>query len=1392
MSGKIKGITVEIGGDTTGLQNAISKVNGSVKKTQTELKEVDKLLKFNPGNADLIAQKQEVLAKQIQNTSEKLKTLKEAQSQVEAQFKAGKINDEQYRAFNREVIDTEQSLNNLKSQLANVGKAQQELQSKTKQLDTLFEATGTSVDQYADSLGIGLVNAIKNGKASASQLDVAIAKIGKEALGSSIDIDKMKNALKSVDDGASIKAVKKDLSDVAKEAEQAGDKVNGFGEDLKGVVAGLAAGGGIAGVISKALDTSSLNTKIDITFDVPEESKQSVYEAIKNIETYGVDGEAALEGVRRQWSLNKDASDSANTAIVKGAAVIASSYSGVDFTELIQEVNEVASGLKISNKDALALTNSLLKAGFPPEQIDTIAEYGLQMKQAGFSTKEIQAIFEKGIDTKTWNIDNLNDGVKNARIEMAAFGQEVPKSMKDLLSQTNISSKQFQQWGRDVAAGGTKGSKAMSDMATWLDGIKDKSLKNALATQIFTTQWEDQGPNMIAVLQGLGEAQDKTKQNQEQLNDAVSKMDQDPTVLLKQSMQDMIDRLQPLLSKIAEVIGKIAEWVSNNSTLAAVIAAVGAAIGIIVGVFAALAPIISVVTSLWPVLAAAIGAITLPIGIAIGVITGLIAVGIALWKNWDSVKSFLSTVWEGIKNTATTVFNAIGNAIKTAWNGIKTFTSTVWNGIKALLSSMWNGLKSLGSSVFNGIKTVITTVWNGIKSVTSSVWNGIKSVVSTVWNGLKSSASTVFHGIKTVISTVWNGIKSVTSSVWHGIKSVITTVWNGIKTTVSTVINTVKTVISNGWSAAKSVTSTLVGGIKTVVSNIFGKFKEVVSTAMSKVKSAVESGWNKAKSFLEGINLASIGRNIIEGLVNGIKGAAGKIASAVKSVADGIPAKFKSILGIHSPSRVMRDQVGYWITEGIAKGIEANTKAEKAAKKKAQQIIRAFNSDLKDVQMDFKAGKLNTTQYINELKKLKKEYSNYSSGIKKIDAEITSTKKKNAETLKKEREAAYKKRFADDKRDYANKSKLTSTSMQEELNMLNTLAKGYKKNSDERIYFENLAKQKKQEITEAKKKIDADYLSKVEELNTKLAESEQKLTDEYKKAVDDRAKSLYSFAGLFDEVTLNSEISGEQLLNNLQGQITTFEQWQASLAALASRGVSEGLISELQEMGPKSAAEVAALNTLTDEQLTQYQELWKTKSKLAHDEAVSELEGLRISTAEQIVALREETKTKLEEYQAEWKTSMSKVTKVTKNEMKNMPSIGSYAVQGLIDGMKSKKSELEKVAAELAAIVASTTASALDIHSPSRVMKKLGVYTNEGFIVGLQESASRLKNAMSNLYGSLANSAQTMMTGSSTVNSSSNSYDYSKHFQPKVEIYTQESSEKAMRRELDRMAFKFG
>ncbi|MBG0969186.1 hypothetical protein [Bacillus sp. SRB3LM] len=485
MAGKIKGITIEIGGNTEPLQNALKDVNKRSNDLTKELKDVERLLKFNPGNVEALAQKQQLLTQAIENTTQKLDKLKAAEQQVQAQFQNGKISEEQYRAFRREIEFTEGSLNGLKNKLGNMKAEQDSVASSTRQLETLFRATGKSVDDFAGALGNRLVNAIKSGTATSRQLDQAIGLIGREALGAEADIEKLQRALRSVDDGNSIQQVRNDLRDLSREAERAGKSFKELDIGLENMLGGAMAAGGISGVIEKALDTSKLKTKIDVTFEVPASSKKSVEQAVRGIEAYGVDVEEALEGTRRQWALNKTVSDTANTSIVKGAAAITTAYAGIDFTELIQESNEIGNELGITNESALALTNSLLKMGFPPEQLDIIAEYGGQLTRAGYTAEEVQAIMAAGVDTGTWNIDNLLDGLKEGRIKAAEFGQGVDKSMKEALEGTKISADQLEKWGQSVAKGGKEGSTAMTSIAKALNEVENETKRNEIGVKLF-------------------------------------------------------------------------------------------------------------------------------------------------------------------------------------------------------------------------------------------------------------------------------------------------------------------------------------------------------------------------------------------------------------------------------------------------------------------------------------------------------------------------------------------------------------------------------------------------------------------------------------------------------------------------------------------------------------------------------------------------------------------------------------------------------------------------------------------------------------------------------------------------------------------------------------------
>ena len=136
--GRIKGITVEIGGDTQGLDKALKDVNKTSSDLQKELRDVQRLLKFDPSNVELLAQKQQLLGEQIENTEKKLHELKDAEAEVQKQFEKGDIGADQYRAFQREIQATEGYLRDLKKSLADVGKA--DTKQAVKGLQRLKEA----------------------------------------------------------------------------------------------------------------------------------------------------------------------------------------------------------------------------------------------------------------------------------------------------------------------------------------------------------------------------------------------------------------------------------------------------------------------------------------------------------------------------------------------------------------------------------------------------------------------------------------------------------------------------------------------------------------------------------------------------------------------------------------------------------------------------------------------------------------------------------------------------------------------------------------------------------------------------------------------------------------------------------------------------------------------------------------------------------------------------------------------------------------------------------------------------------------------------------------------------------------------------------------------------
>ncbi|MEC2291540.1 phage tail protein [Bacillus licheniformis] len=326
---------------------------------------------------------------------------------------------------------------------------------------------------------------------------------------------------------------------------------------------------------------------------------------------------------------------------------------------------------------------------------------------------------------------------------------------------------------------------------------------------------------------------------------------------------------------------------------------------------------------------------------------------------WNTVSSTVSSVWNAIKTTLIGVVTSIVDGVKNHFSILSQTLSGIWNGITSIAKGAWQVLKNailgpvllvidLVTGDFKGFANHLKQIWTNISNGAKQIWNGIKTVVSSLvkglvnavknyWNTAKNVTTTIFNGIKSVLSSIWNGIKNTVVNLAKGLWNAVKTTWNTFKNVTTTIFNAVKTTLTTVWNAAKSVVINAARNIWSSVRNNFNNMKNVVTTVMKNVKTTIQNLWNNAVKFLKGIDLKQIGKNIIQGLINGIGSMANAVWRKVGDIADGVKKKITGLLNIHSPSRWMRDHVGKMIPAGVAVGIDkAGGLVEKATQKLAQ------------------------------------------------------------------------------------------------------------------------------------------------------------------------------------------------------------------------------------------------------------------------------------------------------------------------------------------------------------------------------------------------------------------------------------------------------------------------
>lgn len=848
-AGRIKGITIEIGGDTTKLEQSLKKVDSSLSKTQSSLKDVNKLLKLDPSNTELLTQKQGMLKKAIEETKARLQALKEASEKVTPDD----IGQEKYDALQREIIETEQKLKSLESQSASaasvLGSKMQAAGEKIKDVGGKVTEIGTNLTQ---KLTVPLVAAGGVAVAKFAEVDKTMQLTNKTMGNSAEQAELLNKAMKDaaanstfgMNDAAtaSLNFARAGLSaeEAASALAPAMNLAAGEGGDLDTVSAGLVATiNGFHGSFDEASNYADVfaaacnNSALDVD---SLSGAMSVAAPIFSSAGYSVNDAALYMGIMANNGIEADkAANSLKTGL---ARLVSPAKDGADMMDAL--------GISITNADGT-------------------------MKDSKQVQKELHDAFGKLSESEQIAAASAIFG-KNQMAPWLALINTAPEDVGELSDSLDNCGGTTQEMA-DAMMSGFGGS--LEKLKSSID-VLVTSLGEALAPTIQKAADFIQG--LVDKFNSLSPAQQET----------IAKIG-----LFLAALGPVITIVGGIILVISTVVGAIGTVITAVSAVSAVLTAGGGAAAALGAAVAALGGPVTVITGLIVGLIA-VGAL---------VVANWGTIKAAAATAWNAIKTTITNVMNGIKTTLTNVWNAIKTTIANVMTSIKTTLTNVWNTIKTIITTVLNAIKTVITTVFNAVKTTVTTIWNAIKTaittvvnaintVITTVWNAIKSyiqttltnlqnIVTTIWNAIKSYIQTTLTNLQNIVTTVWNAIKTAVSTVLDAIKSVVSTVWDTIKTTISNAINAVKTTIGNGFTAAKDKVSTIVTGIKDKISTAFTAAKDKVSTVVGNIKDKISDGFTAAKEKVTSI-FDSI-KEKIKGAMDSAKQAVSNAVSKIKS-----------------------------------------------------------------------------------------------------------------------------------------------------------------------------------------------------------------------------------------------------------------------------------------------------------------------------------------------------------------------------------------------------------------------------------------------------------------------------------------------------------------------------
>ncbi|RYI25086.1 phage tail tape measure protein [Bacillus infantis] len=715
---RIKGITIELDGETKGLDQALRSVNQRSRELHTELSDVNRLLKFDPGNTELLAQRQRLLSEQVVNTANKLDQLREAQSQVQAQFERGDLGEAEYRAFQRELIATEGRLQHFQNQLRETQQGAAE--------------TGRTMDEVGESFknaGEGMKNA---GQTMSTAVTLPLVGLGAAAVSAANSFDSAAGRLQAQLGLTAGKS--KELEEVARNLWK-----NAFGENIQ------EASDAVAVIYHQLgnLPATELEEVAEAAFMLSDafgvDIQESTRAAGQLMSQFGVDSQAAM--------------DMLTVAFQRGG-----DYSG-ELLDTITEYSTQFANMGFSAEQMMGLFISGVESGiFSLDKMgDAVKESFLQITDGAEGTRS--SLQELGLDYKQIEADMASGGEKaNAAFMavMTAIAGVTNEADRNRLA-VELMGTPLEDLGPQYQAFFAQATGGMEEF----EGAAKKAGESLYDN--FSSKMTSAFNNIQDALVPFGET----------LLNIVEK-----ALPVIQNMASAFANLSPTMQNVVMVVGGL---MAAIGPLLVVVGALFTGIGSIITGLGGLATAMGISGGAAGLLSAAIATLTGPIGIVIAAVTALIAIFVALYKNNEEFRTKVQEIWGSIKKFFSETMDFIGNkVVKPIMKEVMAFFSETLGKIKSFWDENGKQIKAIAKGFMTYISAEIKEKMGIIKGVFQAIWPIISGVVKVAWDIIKTATSNSMDLILGVIQTALKLLKGDWSGAWETIKGTAESIMNNI------------------------------------------------------------------------------------------------------------------------------------------------------------------------------------------------------------------------------------------------------------------------------------------------------------------------------------------------------------------------------------------------------------------------------------------------------------------------------------------------------------------------------------------------------------------------------------------------------------------------------------